>query len=200
MPSAASDPAFAVWITGLPASGKSTVTAALMRALKSRECEAVVLESDVLRRILTPTPHYDEAERRVFYGTMAGLGRLITAFGVPVIFDATAHRRAYREEARRQIPRFLEVWVDCPLSVCEFRDPKRIYRQARMGLATEVPGVQVAYEPPEFPDLVIHGDVEPSDEAAMRIVTLLEERGYIPGWIPIPTFGRSLCSNEFSFL
>jgi hypothetical protein len=66
--------------------------------------------------------------------------------GVPVIFDATANRRSYRE-------RFLEVYVDCPLEVCIARDPKGIYRNARQGAAGNVPGLQTAYEPPEDPDV-----------------------------------------------
>lgn len=170
---------FAVWITGLPASGKSTVTAALAALLDARGIDFAVLESDSLRRILTPDPRYDDAEREVFYGAMAWIGRLLAGHGVSVIFDATANRRAYRDRARREIPRFLEVYVDCPAPVREARDPKGIYRRAREGSAPNVPGIQAAYEPPVSPDLVVRGDSELPSDAARRIVEALLENGML---------------------
>jgi len=165
-------PAFAVWITGRPAAGKSTLAAALRRELRDRGADPVVLESDVLRRVLTPQPRYTEAERDAFYGALAGIGRLLVDQGHPVIFDATAHRRAYREAARREIANFLEVHVDVPLMVCRARDPKGIYRDAR-----NVPGVDVPYEPPERPDVVV-GLEEPAP-AARRIADLLGRMGWL---------------------
>ena len=172
-------PGFAVWITGLPASGKSTLTAALAGALSIRGIRAAVLESDVLRRIFTPHPRYDEEEREVFYGAMAYVGRLLTEHGVSVIFDATANRRAYRDRARTQIPRFLEVYIDIPLAVCVARDPKGIYRKAREGAAATVPGIQAAYEPPLHQEVVVKGDQEAAEIGAERVMAKLIERGFL---------------------
>lgn len=138
-----------------------------------------VLESDALRRILTPHPSYSEEERDVFYRAMAYVGRLMTEHGVPVIFDATANRRAYRDRARRLIPQFVEIYVDCPLEVCMGRDPKGIYQKASAGEFTAVPGVQSTYEPPEDPDLVVRGDREAPEAAAKRVVATLVEKGYL---------------------
>ncbi len=162
------DEAFAVWITGLPASGKSTVSKALAAGLRARGVHVEVLESDELRKILTPRARYDEAERETFYTQMAFIGALLVRHGVTVIFDATANKRIYRDQARRQIQRFLEVYVDTPLEVCMRRDPKGIYRGSN-----NVPGLQAVYEPPHDPDLVIHGDREKPEEAARRIVERL---------------------------
>ncbi len=170
---------FAVWITGLPASGKSTVAMALTKLLSDRGVNVAVLESDALRRVFTPHPRYDEEEREVFYGAMVYVGRLLTEHGVSVIFDATAHRRAYRNRAREQISRFLEIYVDCPLEVCIARDPKGIYQKAMEKAATTVPGVQVAYEPPEHPELVVRGDLGVTEVAAQQIVAELIRRGYL---------------------
>lgn len=168
-----------MWITGLPASGKSTITAALALLLKSRRVDFEVLESDVLRGVFTPHPRYDEEEREAFYGQMAYLGVVLTRHGVPVIFDATANRREYRDKARRQIPRFLEVYVDSPLNVCIDRDPKGIYRQGLAGAGGNVPGLHDTYEPPLYPDLTIHGDREDPAGAAAQILAELEEKGYL---------------------
>lgn len=170
---------FAVWITGLPASGKSTVAAAVVRELSARGTTVAVLESDALRRIFTPHPRYSEDERDVFYGAMTHVGWLLTQHGVPVIFDATGNRRAYRDRAREQIPRFVEVYVDCPLEVCMARDPKGIYRKAREGATTSVPGMQATYEPPERPEVVVPGDQEAPEAAARRVVAMLVEKGYM---------------------
>jgi adenylylsulfate kinase len=170
---------FAVWITGLPASGKSTLVASLKAQLAAREVDVAVLESDVLRHIFTPHPRYDEEEREAFYRQIIYMGKLLTQHGVPVIFDATANRRGYRDQARRQIPRFLEVYLDCPLETCIARDPKGIYRKAREGSANTVPGLQAAYEQPESPDVVVQGDQEMPEMAAQRIIAELVKRGYI---------------------
>lgn len=168
-----------MWITGLPASGKSTVAAALIEKLRARGIEAAILESDALRKVFSRHPSYSEEERDSFYRLMAYIGALLIAHGVPVIFDATANRRIYRERARREIPRFLEVFVDCPLAVCMARDPKRIYQKAGLGIATSVPGLQAVYEPPEEPDVTVHGDREAPEAAAERVIARLEERGYV---------------------
>ncbi|MCC6364424.1 MAG: adenylyl-sulfate kinase [Bryobacterales bacterium] len=171
--------AFAVWVTGLPASGKSTVVASLKAELAARGLHPAVLESDALRPVFTPHPCYDEQEREAFYRQMTWVGALLVRHGVPVIFDATANRRSYREEARRQIPRFLEVFVECPLHVCMSRDPKGIYRHAREGAARHVPGLQDPYEPPLAPDLVIRGDTGEPSESARRIMETLLSRRYL---------------------
>ena len=169
--------AFAVWITGLPASGKSTVSRALVSQLAAYGIDAAVLESDVLRQVFTPNPNYSEEERTVFYRQMTWIGVLLIGHGVPVVFDATANRRSYREAARTAIPRLLEVYVDCPLEVCMARDPKGIYQCGRQAEASSVPGLQTTYEPPEEPGVVIHGDREDPELAAQRIVAKLIEKG-----------------------
>ena len=172
-------PAFAVWITGLPASGKSTIARALTRELSSRGIDVAVLESDALRAVLTPRATYTDEDRGVFYRAVAHIGTLLVNHGVPVIFDATANRRVYREHARSVIDRFVEVYVDCPLAVCVARDPKGLYRKAQSGDATHMPGLQATYEPPQHPDLIVSGDRDSTEDAARAIVRLLEERRYL---------------------
>ena len=109
--------AFAVWITGLPASGKSTLAAALNKLLAARGVDVAVLESDALRQVFTPRPLYNDEERDRFYQQMVFVGRLLIQHGVPVIFDATAaNRRAHRDRAREQIRQFLEVYVATSLN------------------------------------------------------------------------------------
>jgi len=177
-----SDPetAFAVWLTGLPASGKSTVARALAAELTGRGIRTAVLESDIVRREITPHPGYGDTDRDAFYATLAYLARVLVQHGVPVIIDATANRRAYRDRAREAIPRFLEVHVRCPLAVCQARDPKGIYRRGAEGTAQNVPGISAAYEPPLTPEVVVDGERDVPAVAARRIVSALEKKGFLP--------------------
>ena len=170
---------FALWLTGLPASGKSAITAALIEELTRHGVRATILESDVLRKAFASQSHYDEQEREYFYRSLAFIGQVLTEHGLNVIFDATANRRSYRDRARQQIPQFFEIHVDTPLNVCIDRDPKGIYRQGKAGLSKNVPGLQVEYEPPLHPDLVVHGDREVPRQAAERIIQLLEAQGLL---------------------
>ena len=103
--------AFALWITGLPASGKSTIVSHLLPKLQQIGLPVEVLESDQVRRTLTPQASYTNEERDVFYRALAFTGSRLMAHGITVIFDATASRRAYRDFARQLIPRFAEVAV-----------------------------------------------------------------------------------------
>ena len=173
------EPAFAVWITGLPASGKSTLARALKIQLATQGVNAAVLESDALRQVVSDQPRYDEQQRDAFYRILAYIGALLVEHGVPVIFDATANRREYRDRARHGIPRFMEVYVECPLETCMARDPKGIYRHALEGAATNVPGLQAAYEPPDAPDVLVSGDAEPPESGAARIIDKLIEKSYL---------------------
>src|ERR1043166_5048478 len=103
---------FALWITGLPASGKSTLARALRAEFARRGVTVQILESDELRRVLTPRASYDEEERDAFYGMMLYIGKLLHRHGVSVIFDATANLRRYRDRARDILPQFFEVHGD----------------------------------------------------------------------------------------
>lgn len=178
--------AFAVWVTGLPASGKSTVTRELQISLAAAGFEAEVLESDTVRQVTTPVPTYFREERDFFYRALAFCGSRLVAHGVPVIFDATATRRAYRDLARTLIPRFVEVAVVCPLEVCQQRDRKGTYRKALEGKSSTVPGLQESYEPPLQPDVVIDTTQLGPEVAAAKIMEELHARGYLSTARDIP--------------
>ena len=167
---------FAIWLTGLPASGKSTITALLKPALERLGFTVEVLESDEVRRMLTPCPSYSQQERDMFYRALAFTGARLVANGITVLFDATASRRSYREFARGLIPRFAEVSVECPLAVCMERDIKGTYDKGRSGESTTVPGLQAPYEAPLAPDLAIDTTALSSSLAADQIVALVKKK------------------------
>jgi adenylylsulfate kinase len=156
---------FAVWITGIPAAGKSSITRKLVEKFETEGIRTVVLESDEMRKILTPDPTFAPEERDRFYHVLASIGSMITRNHVSVIFDATANKRAYRDFARSLIPKFLEAYVQCPLEVCVKRDPKGLYQRASQGTLAAVPGLQIPYEPPVDPDIRLDGEKPPEDNA-----------------------------------
>lgn len=168
--------AFAIWITGLPASGKSTIVSALKPQLEGLGLTVEVLESDEVRRIITPTPSYSEAERDLFYRALVFTGEKLLAHGVTVVFDATASRRVYRDFARSVIPRFIEVSVECPLATCMERDKKGTYRKGQSGESLTVPGLQSPYEAPTNPDLRIDSTTTTSTDAASKILDLVKAK------------------------
>ena len=168
--------AFAIWITGLPASGKSTIVSALKPQLEGLGLTVEVLESDEVRRIITPTPTYSEAERDLFYRALVVMGQKLVVHGVTVVFDATASRRVYRDFARSVIPRFIEVSVECPLATCMERDKKGTYRKGQSGESLTVPGLQSPYEAPTNPDLRIDSTTTTSTDAASQILDLVKTK------------------------
>jgi len=171
-----SSKAFAIWITGLPASGKSTIVSALKPQLEGLGLTVEVLESDEVRRVITPIPTYSESERDLFYRSLAFTGQKLVAYGVTVVFDATASRRVYRDFAKSVIPRFIEVSVECPLSTCMERDRKGTYRMGQRGESLTVPGLQSPYEAPLNPDLRINTTTTLSDDAARQILDLVKAK------------------------
>ena len=159
-----------VWITGLPSSGKSTFAGRIQARLRDAGRPAVVLDGDEVRRALVPTPGYTPEARDAFYATLARLAALVAGQGFVVVVPATAHRAAYRAEARALAPRFVEVYVAAPAEECRRRDAKGLYAAETTGLP-DMPGAGVAYEPPEAPEVVASGGQD--DDAAERVVALL---------------------------
>lgn len=166
-------PACAIWLTGLPASGKSTIVSALRSQLEALGLTVDVLESDEVRRLLTPQATYSSEERDLFYRALAFAGQCLVAHGVTVLFDATASRQAYRDWARAMIPRFIEVAVECPLAICMKRDRKGTYQKGLRGESTTVPGLQSSYESPANPELRIDTTKLSSQEAAKQICDIV---------------------------
>src|SRR3974377_2408663 len=109
--------AWAAWVTGLPGSGKTTVTRAIADVLTAKGVHVKVLNIDDVRKVLTPKPTYSEEERAIVYGALAYMAKLLTDEGLNVIIDATGNLHKYRDVARELIPDFVEIYVRCPIDV-----------------------------------------------------------------------------------
>ncbi len=143
-----------VWITGLPAAGKTTLAEALRVRLADASRPCAVLDGDAVRAALVPPPDYSDGGREAFYQTLARLAALLAGQGLVVLVPATAPKRQQRQAARARAPRFLEVWVRTPLATCVARDPKGLYAAAQTRAVTGLPGVDTPYEAPTDPDVV----------------------------------------------
>jgi adenylyl-sulfate kinase len=169
-------PGATVWMTGLPASGKSTVAAAVEARLVGEARPAYVLDGDNLRHGLNGDLGFSAEDRAENVRRTAEVSALLADAGVVVLVALVSPYRADRAAARavheqRELP-FLEVHVATSLQECERRDPKGLYARARAGELQHLTGVDDPYEPPDAPDVVVTGD-EPLETAAERVLAAL---------------------------
>jgi len=172
---------WAIWITGLPGSGKSVIAEKVRNIFAERGLNVKVLELDEIRKFITPKPSYSEEERDIVYAALVYMANLLVESGKPVIIDATANRRRYRERARENIRNFAEVYVKCSLETCMEREgirraehaPSGIYEKSKKSGAT-VPGVNVPYEEPVNPEVVVDSEEKSVKECAEKVVEFIQ--------------------------
>jgi adenylylsulfate kinase len=163
-----------VWLTGLPASGKTTVARVIVEAMRARGEPVLWLDSDQLRTVLTPAPTYSDQEREWFYGVIAHLAKRAADGGVTVVISATAPLRAYRDRARAAIDRFFEIHLFCDAEVLRARDPKHLYERSARGEISRLPGAGSPYEAPLAPELVFDTGLTQERDIAKAIVEHLD--------------------------
>jgi adenylyl-sulfate kinase len=182
-----------VWLTGLSGAGKSTIAARVDAQLHARGRHSYILDGDNLRFGLCRDLGFSPEDRAENVRRLGEAARLLQDAGLIVLVAAISPYREDRARVRERFPpgRFLEVFVDAPLALCESRDPKGLYRRARAGEITGFSGIDAPYEPPEAPDLHLRhasaGASDPQaasagaspDEHAAAIVALLEQRGLL---------------------
>lgn len=168
-------PGQVVWFTGLSGSGKSTVANALEVELHAQGRRTYILDGDNLRQGLNRDLGFSSVDRVENIRRVAEVARLMMDAGVIVLTAFISPFRAERAMARELIgaDRFVEVFVDTPLDVCEARDPKGLYRKARAGLLPDMTGIDSPYERPLNPDLALaHGSCS-LDEAVQALLARL---------------------------
>jgi adenylyl-sulfate kinase len=146
-----------VWLTGLSGAGKTTLAIELDKALMEAKRPCFMLDGDAVRAGLSRDLGFGPDDRHENIRRIAEVARLMNDAGLIVISAFISPYRADREMARQVIgaERFFEVFVDAPLEVCERRDPKGLYRQARRGEIADFTGVSAPYEPPTAPALAL---------------------------------------------
>ena len=170
---------FALWLTGLPCSGKSSIAAAVTKKLRLRGCNVERLDGDVVRNHLWSElgyskEHRDENIRRVTF-----LANLLVQNGIVAVTSFISPYRDIRDYARREIGDFIEVYVKCPLEVCFSRDIKGMYKQALVGEIKNFTGISDPYEEPLNPEITVETDREPLDKNVAKIIETAEQLGYL---------------------
>lgn len=172
-----------VYFTGLSGAGKSTIANLTERALHERGINVYVLDGDELRSGICKDLGFTDADRIANVRRVTEVARLMVDAGLVVITALISPFRAEREAARARFApgEFVEVFVDAPLSVCEARDPKGLYRRARRGEIRSFTGLDSAYEPPLAPDVRIDSVRMPAQEAADYLIAHLAQKGFLSG-------------------
>ncbi len=162
-----------VWLTGLSSAGKTTISQAVQEKLWAQGRKVEWLDGDVVRLHLSKGLGFSKADRDENVRRIGFVADLLTRNGVIVLVSAISPYRAVRAEIRRKIGNFLEVYVHAPLSVCEQRDLKGVYRRARAGELRGVTGIDDPYEAPESPDVECLTDCETLAESAAKVVNAI---------------------------
>jgi len=181
---------FCLWFTGLSASGKSTTADILTIMLLEHGRQVTVLDGDVIRTHLSKGLGFSKEDRELNVRRIGFVASEVMRHGGGVICAAISPYRATRNECRAMIgnDRFIEIFVDTPLAVCEERDPKGMYALARDGKIKGFTGVDDPYEPPHNPEININTVTHTAEENAERIIFHLITQAFIQ---------RSLYEREY---
>lgn len=171
-----------VWFTGLSGSGKSTLANAVAHQLHERNHHTYVLDGDNVRHGLNKNLGFSPEDREENIRRVGEVSKLFVDAGTIVMTAFISPYRADRDQARELIEnnRFVEVFVECPIDVCEERDPKGLYKKARSGEIKEFTGISAPYEEPEKPEVVVNTSDLNVIESALQVIFFLENTGLVP--------------------
>lgn len=168
-----------IWFTGLSGAGKTTISHQVELRLREKGYKLEVLDGDIVRTNLTKGLGFSKEDRDENIRRIGFVSNLLTRNGVIVIVSAISPYRAIREEVREKIGNFVEVYVNAPLSVCEDRDVKGLYKKARSGEIKLFTGISDPYEAPINPEIECRTDLEELDESVNKVLQSLEKLGYL---------------------
>jgi len=170
---------FVVWITGPSGTGKTTLAKALAEKLRDMGYTVEILDGDGIRSKLYPDLGFSKKEREMHNKTVAEMAKLLAKNGVITIVSIISPFRAIREYARREIERFVEVYLKCPLDVRIKRDPKGLYAKALKGEVKDLTGYDGVYEEPENPEVVLETDKMDVNREVEEVLGLLVKTGFL---------------------
>ena len=170
-----------VWLTGLSASGKSTIARQLEKRLVGQGQLCYILDGDNVRHGLNRDLGFSMEDRKENIRRIAEVAALMNEAGVIVVTAFISPYRQDRRDAREVIgdEAFIEAFVDTPLEVCEARDPKGLYKKARAGEIRQFTGISDAYEAPDAAEITLHTENLTPEQAVDQLVEDLRERGVI---------------------
>jgi adenylylsulfate kinase len=161
-----------VWFTGLSGSGKSTLAGLLEAYLFESGYKPYLLDSDTIRNGLNKDLLFSDDDRKENVRRLGEVSKLMADAGLIVVAASISPFKSDRDEIKKIIgeQRFVEIFVDCPLQICEQRDVKGLYKKARQGLIKQFTGVDSLYEKPLNPSVTIHSDTESINSSFQKVV------------------------------
>ena len=174
-----------VWTTGLSGSGKPTSARVFGRQLSDRGIKVEILDGDIVRTNLSKGLGFSKEDRDINIRRIGFVANLLSRNGVVAITAAISPYSSVRDEVRGATDRFVEVYVNAPLAVCESRDVKGMYAKARAGEIKGFTGIDDPYEEPLKAEIVCNTDSETVAESAEKVIAYLEEHGHIPAPVAV---------------
>lgn len=168
-------PSLTVWFTGLSGSGKTTISRSVYAELNGCGYRVQALDGDDLRQNLSKDLGFSREDRNENVRRIALVVESLMRNGFVVLVAAISPYRAVRKEVRDKLGRFLEVYVDAPLAICEQRDPKGLYARARKGELHGLTGIDAPYEAPLAPDLRCQTDQESLEVCTSKVISAVSE-------------------------
>jgi adenylyl-sulfate kinase len=162
-----------IWLTGLSAAGKTTLGTSLCTHLRALGHRVDHLDGDEMRRVLSSDLGFTIADRNENVRRIGQLAHMLAGQGYIVVVSATSPFEQARATLRDLIRSFTEVYVNAPVEVCEKRDRKELYRRARRGQLSDVPGINLPYEPPRHPQIECRTDRETVEESLQKILAYI---------------------------
>lgn len=172
-------PAKVLWFTGLSGSGKSTVANAVEKVLFAENKKTYILDGDNVRGGLNKDLDFSASGREENIRRIGEVSSLMIDAGLIVLTAFVSPFKADREKVRQTVGRenFVEIFVDCPLEVCEQRDVKGLYKKARAGEIPDFTGITSPFESPVSPDVHLHTDQESLEESVTKVINHLKDIG-----------------------
>lgn len=170
-----------VWFTGLSGAGKTTIGDRLSIHLRKLGYKVEILDGDQVRQNLSQGLGFSKEDRDINIRRIGFVANLLTRNDVIVLVMAISPYREIRNEMRQLIGNFIEVFVNSPLTICEQRDVKGMYQKARSGEIKQFTAIASPYEPPLSPEIECKTDQETIEESVFKVLTKLQEQGYVSG-------------------
>lgn len=172
---------FIIWFTGLSGSGKSTIANMVEGRLHEKGISTYILDGDNLRNGLNEDLGFSSEDRKENIRRIGEVAKIFVDSGIVVLATFISPYISDREDVRKKVQQgeFLEIYVKCPLEACEKRDPKGLYKKARIGEITQFTGISAPYEEPVNPEIIIETSQYSIEECVQQILNFLKDNEHI---------------------
>ena len=170
---------FTIWFTGLPCCGKTTIADKVAIILRKKNYLVEQLDGDFIRQNFSSDLSFTKKDRDENIRRATFLATMLTRNNVIVLASFVSPYKKQRRKARKEIKKFVEVYVRCPVKICMKRDVKGMYKKALEGKIKNFTGVDAPYEEPEHPELIVNTDIESAEESVAKVLQKINELGYL---------------------